>query len=201
MSRIVTFIHSSLDGVMQSPGSPDEDPSGGFKHGGWAPQFADEKLMSAIGQHMQTSGSLLFGRKTYEHFFKVWPNRTDNPFTPVLNNSMKYVASRTLKEPLPWQNSTLLSGDAEQAVAKLRRKTDGKDIVILGSCSLVHSLLRANLIDALTFTINPILLGKGKRLFPEGELFAKLRLAECVTTPKGVMLVTYEPEPTAGKAA
>src|SRR5689334_15510537 len=152
MSRIVTFLHTTLDGVMQAPGSPDEDRSGGFKHGGWAPQFSDEKLMSAIGQHMGTSGSLLFGRKTYEHFFKVWPNRKDgNPFTPVLNNTMKYVASCTLKEPLPWQNSKLLEGDAERAVAQLRGEK-GKDIVILGSCTLVHSLLRAHLIDALTLT-------------------------------------------------
>ena len=200
MSKIVTFVHTTLDGVAQGPGSPDEDRSGGFDRGGWAPQFSDEALGQAIGQHMGNTGALLFGRKTYEHFFKVWPNRKDgNPFTPVLNKTMKYVVSRTLKEPLPWQNSTLLSGDAAQSVAKLRQQK-GESIVILGSISLVQSLLKANLIDELTLTINPILIGAGRRLL-DNVPCEKLRLASSKTTPKGVIMVTYEPEQTAGKAA
>lgn len=197
MSKIVTFIHTTLDGVMQAPGHPDEDRSGGFRYGGWAGQFSDPKLGQAIGEHMGQTGALLFGRKTYEHFFQVWPNRKDgNPFTPVLNNTMKYVASRTLKEPLPWMNSTLLAEDAVSSVAKLRRQK-GKDIVILGSGTLVQSLLKANLIDALTITINPIILGTGRRLLSEGLPYAKLRLASSMTTDKGVLLLTYEPEKTA----
>ena len=200
MSKIVTFVHTTLDGVAQGPGSPDEDRSGGFDRGGWAPQFSDETLGQAIGQHMGNTGALLFGRKTYEHFFQVWPNRKDgNPFTPVLNKTMKYVVSRTLKEPLPWQNSTLLSGDAAQSVARLRRQK-GESIVILGSISLVQSLLKANLIDELTLTINPILIGGGRRLL-DNVPCEKLRLASSMTTPKGVSMVTYEPERTAGKAA
>jgi len=200
MSKIVTFVHTTLDGVAQGPGSPDEDRSGGFDRGGWAPQFSDETLGQAIGQHMGNTGALLFGRKTYEHFFQVWPNRKDgNPFTPVLNKTMKYVVSRTLKEPLPWQNSTLLSGDAAQSVARLRRQK-GESIVILGSISLVQSLLKANLIDELTLTINPILIGGGRRLL-DNVPCEKLRLASSMTTPKGVIMVTYEPERTAGKAA
>jgi dihydrofolate reductase len=200
MSKIVTFVHTTLDGVAQGPGSPDEDRSGGFDRGGWAPQFSDETLGQAIGQHMGNTGALLFGRKTYEHFFQVWPNRKDgNPFTPVLNKTMKYVVSRTLKEPLPWQNSTLLSGDAAQSVARLRQQK-GESIVILGSISLVQSLLKANLIDELTLTINPILIGGGRRLL-DNVPCEKLRLASSMTTPKGVIMVTYEPEQTAGKAA
>jgi len=200
MSKIVTFVHTTLDGVAQGPGSPDEDRSGGFDRGGWAPQFSDETLGQAIGQHMGNTGALLFGRKTYEHFFQVWPNRKDgNPFTPVLNKTMKYVVSRTLKEPLPWQNSTLLSGDAAQSVARLRQQK-GESIVILGSISLVQSLLKANLIDELTLTINPILIGGGRRLL-DNVPCEKLRLASSMTTPKGVIMVTYEPERTAGKAA
>jgi dihydrofolate reductase len=200
MSKIVTFLHTTLDGVAQGPGHPDEDRSGGFEHGGWAAQFSDETLGQAIGQHMGGTGGLLFGRNTYEHFFKVWPNRKDgNPFTPVLNNTMKYVVSRTLKEPLPWQNSKLLRGEAEQSVAKLRQQK-GDTIVLLGSISLVQSLLRAHLIDELTITINPMLIGSGRRLL-DGIPCEKLRLASSMTTPKGVLLVTYEPEKTAGKAA
>ena len=200
MSKIVTFLHTTLDGVAQGPGHPDEDRSGGFKDGGWSQQFSDEALGKAIGAHMGQTGGLLFGRKTYEHFFKVWPNRKDgNPFTPVLNNTMKYVASRTLKEPLPWQNSTLLGGDAERSVSKLRQQK-GAALVILGSISLVQSLLRAHLIDELTITINPLLIGSGRRLL-DGIPCEKLRLVSSMTTPKGVILVTYEPEQTAGKAA
>ena len=199
MSKIVTFLHTTLDGVAQGPGSPDEDRSGGFNDGGWMQQFSDETLGQAIGQHMGETGALLFGRKTYEHFFKVWPNRTDgNPFTPVLNNTMKYVVSRTLEEPLPWQNSTLLRGDAAKSVAKLRQQK-GKSIVILGSLSLVQSLLKAYLIDELTITINPIIIGSGRRLLTEGLPCEKLRLAHSMTTPKGVIMVTYQPEKTAGQ--
>jgi len=204
MSRIVTFLHTTVDGVAQAPGHPDEDRSGGFEHGGWMPQFQDAQLGQAIGQHMGNMGSdgaLLFGRKTYEHFFEVWPNRKDgNPFTPVLNNTMKYVVSRTLKEPLPWQNSTLLRGDAEQSVAKLRQQREGT-VVILGSISLVQSLLRADLIDEMTLTINPILIGSGRKLLDGSLPFEKLRLVSSMTTPKGVIMVTYQPEHTAGNAA
>src|SRR5690349_25030231 len=111
---------------------------------------------------MANTGALLLGRKTYEDFYRVWPSRTDSPFTPVLNNSLKYVASRTLDDPLPWMNPKLLRGDAEDAVATLRAQP-GKDIVILGSGALVQSLLRCNLVDELMLTIHPIVLGSGRR--------------------------------------
>ena len=192
MSRITAFIHLTLDGVMQAPGRPDEDRRDGFEHGGWAAQYSDPEQQKAVGASMMNTGAILLGRRTYEDFYDVWPKRTDNPFSAILNNTLKYVASRTLKEPLPWMNSKLLTGNAEGAVAKLR-KQDGKDIVILGSGALVQSLLRANLIDQLMLTIHPLVLGSGRRLFPDGGAAATLRLVDSKATSKGVVMATYQP--------
>ena len=192
MSRITAFIHLTLDGVMQAPGRPDEDRRDGFEHGGWAASYSDPEQQKSVGASMANTGAILLGRRTYEDFFKVWPNRTDNPFSTILNNTLKYVASHTLEEPLPWMNSRLLAGNAEDAVAKLR-KQDGKDIVILGSGVLVQSLLRANLIDQLMLTIHPLVLGSGNRLFPTGGAPATLRLIDTKATSKGVVMATYQP--------
>src|SRR5216684_3390557 len=144
MSKVVVFESLTLDGVMQAPGRPDEDRRGGFEHGGWALPYSDPAMGKAAGQSMATTEALLFGRRTYEDFYAVWPNRTDNPFTEVLNNTKKYLASTTLREPLPWVNSTLLEGDAAEAVARLKEQP-GKDLVILGSGELVRSLMERNL--------------------------------------------------------
>jgi len=118
MRRVVLNISLTLDGVMQAPGRPDEDTRGGFEHGGWARPYFDPVMGRVAAAGMAKTPALLLGRRTYEDFFAVWPQRTDNPFTAVLNNSDKYVASTTLKEPLPWSNSRLLAGDAAAAVAK-----------------------------------------------------------------------------------
>ena len=139
MRRITVINHLTLDGVMQAPGRADEDRRGGFTHGGWAQQDNDAVMGKAMAEGMAEGGSMLFGRRTYEDFYAFWPKQKDNPFTEVLNNVQKYVASRTLKEPLPWANSTLLAGDAVEAVAELK-KQPGKDIGILGSGDLVQSL-------------------------------------------------------------
>jgi len=148
MSKVVVFMNLTLDGVMQAPGRPDEDRRGGFEYGGWAIPYADPEMGKVAAESMATTGALVFGRRTYEDFYSVWPNRTDdNPFTTVLNNARKYVASTTLEEPLPWANSKLLQGDGAKAVAKLKEQP-GKDLVILGSGELVRSLMRRNLIDA-----------------------------------------------------
>jgi dihydrofolate reductase len=192
MTRVIAFVHLTLDGVMQAPGRPDEDRRGNFDHGGWAGPYSDGVLAKAVGESMGTTAALLLGRKTYEDFYSVWPKRTDNPFTPVLNNSLKYVASRTLEEPLPWMNSKLLRGDAADEVAKLRQSS-GKDIVILGSGVLVQSLLQRNLIDELMLTINPLILGSGRRLFPDGGAPATLRLIDATPTTKGVIIARYQP--------
>ena len=118
MPRIIVFTNLTLDGVMQAPGRPDEDQRGGFQHGGWGAAYA--AMSFAGGESMSNTGPLLFGRRTYEDFYHVWPGRKDNPYTEILNNAQKYVASSTLKEPLTWVNSTLLKGDVPQAVAVLK---------------------------------------------------------------------------------
>jgi dihydrofolate reductase len=196
MSKIVVFELVTLDGVMQAPGRADEDRRGGFEHGGWATPYADPVMGKAAGESMATTGAMLFGRRTYEDFYSVWPKRTDgNPFTEVLNNTPKYVASTTLKEPLPWVNSTLLMGDAKDAVARLREKP-GKNIVVLGSGELVRSLLENNLVDELVLQIHPLVLGSGRRLFADNGSGAALRLVDTKTTTTGVVIATYAPEKT-----
>ena len=190
MSRVVVVNNVTLDGVMQSPARPDEDRRGGFDRGGWALPYNDAVMAERMGQGMAQGGSLLLGRRTYEDFYRVWPSRTGNPYTEVLNNTQKYVASATLTEPLPWANSTLLAGDAMEAVAKLRERP-GKDLVILGSGVLIGSLVRHNLIDEFVLLIHPLVLGSGHRLFPDGVSLV-LRLTDSVTTTTGVVIATYQ---------
>jgi dihydrofolate reductase len=199
MSKVVVTNSLTLEGVMQAPGRPDEDLRGGFEHGGWALPYNDAVMGKMMAEGMAQGGALLLGRRTYEDFYAVWPNRTDNPFTAVLNTSQKYVASTTLEEPLPWSNSTLLKGDAAEAVARLKEQP-GKDLVILGSGELVQSLMRRNLIDEYVLLIHPLVLGSGRHLFTDGGAFAALRLVDSKTTTTGVVIATYQPaEPTAGK--
>lgn len=196
MPKVIVFTNLSLDGVMQAPGRPDEDTRGGFQHGGWAAPYA--AMSYAGGEGLSNLGPMLFGRRTYEDFYSVWPNRTNNPYTEVLNNAQKYVASTTLKEPLPWINSTLLKGDVPQAVAGLKAQP-GKDFLVMGSGVLVQTLMKHNLVDLYVLLIHPLVLGSGRRLFPEGSPFAALRLVESKTTPTGVVITTYQPaEPVAG---
>jgi dihydrofolate reductase len=192
MRKIIAFESLSLDGVMQAPGRADEDGRGGFAQGGWAIPYADEAMGRAAAESWATTGAILLGRRTYEDFYSVWPARTDNPYTEVLNNTLKYVASTTLKEPLPWMNSKLLEGDAASAVAKLKEEP-GKDIVVLGSGGLIESLRRSNLIDQYVLLIHPLVLGSGRRLFNDGSA-APVRLVDMKTTTKGVVIATYQPE-------
>jgi dihydrofolate reductase len=202
MRRIVVNNSLTLDGVMQAPGRPDEDRRGGFKHGGWAQPYFDSVMANVAGEGMAKGGEFLFGRRTYEDFASVWPHMPeDNPFTAVLNNAQKYVASRKLKKPLSWSNSTLLKGDAAKAVARLKEQT-GPDLVILGSGELVQSLMRRNLIDAYVLLIHPLVLGSGRHLFTDGGAFGTLRLVDTKTTTTGVVIATYEPaKPSAAKTA
>jgi dihydrofolate reductase len=191
MSKITVVNNLSLDGVMQGPGRPDEDLRGGFEHGGWAMAYNDEVKGRAMGEGIARGGALLFGRCTYEDFYRVWPNQTDNPFTEVLNNAQKYVASTTLKEPLPWRNSTLLDDDAAEGVARLKEESD-EDLTILGSGVLIASLIRRNLIDRYVLMIHPLVLGSGRRLFADDAPFA-LKITDSLTTTTGVVIATYEP--------
>ena len=199
MSNVVVLMHLTLDGVMQAPGRPDEDTRGGFAHGGWALPRGDS-VGAALGGIGQTGG-MLFGRRTYEDFFSFWPSQTNNLFTEVLNSTQKYVASTTLAEPLAWGNSTLLAGDAAEAVAALKRRP-GEDLLIMGSGELVRSLMRRNLVDTFVLLIHPIVLGAGRRLFGDGGPPAELRLADTKTTSTGVVIATYAPaEPAAQPGA
>ncbi|MET9489577.1 dihydrofolate reductase family protein [Nocardia sp. NPDC006630] len=193
MGKIVAVVSVTLDGVMQSPGRADEDTRNGFTHGGWALPYADPEQGRAVAAHWAThSGALLFGRRTYQDFYGVWPGRTDNPFSQILDKTEKYVASRTLTEPLPWQNSTLLSGEAVDAVRGLRAEHPELDLVMLGSGDLLRSLMRAGMIDEYLLQIHPLVLGSGQRLFDGVEL-GRLRVSDSVTTTTGVTIATYRP--------
>jgi dihydrofolate reductase len=191
MRKIVVTNSLTLDGVMQGPGRPDEDRRGGFEHGGWALPYKDPVMMTAMGEGMAQGADLLFGRRTYEDFFAVWPGRKDNPFTMVLDTSQKYVASRTLREPLPWQNSMLLSGDVAETVARLKEQP-GRDIVVLGSGDLLQTLMRHGLVDLYVLLIHPLVLGQGRRLFGDEAQRSALHLVKSVTTTTGVVIGTYQ---------
>ncbi len=190
MSKVLVFTSVTLDGVMQGPGRADEDRRDRFQHGGWAQPYFDPVLGQMVAEGMSEAGPLLFGRRTYQDFHKVWPGRTDNPFSEVLDRSMKYVASTTLTEPLPWRNSTLLQGDLPDAVAQLKQSPGG-DIVVLGSGELVRSLMRHHLVDMYILLIHPLVLGSGRRLFPESGPFAALALVDAKPTTTGVVIATY----------
>ncbi|HLG70937.1 MAG TPA: dihydrofolate reductase family protein [Chloroflexota bacterium] len=199
MSKLVVFENVTLDGVAQAPARPDEDRRGGFQHGGWGAPYMDAVAARVAGQAMSRPGVLLLGRKTYEDFYEIWPKRTDgNPYTEKLNKVQKFVASRTLREPLPWMNSTLLKGDLPQAVAQLKKQQTG-DVGVIGSIRLVHELARHNLVDIYVVQITPLVLGGGLRLFPEG-VANRLRLVDSITTTTGVIIATYEPVRPAAQA-
>ena len=195
MGKLVLFQNVTLDGVMQAPGRADEDPRGGFPYGGWAAPYADPEMGKAAGESMATTGGLLFGRRTYEDFYSVWPHQTNNPFTEVLNNTPKYVASRTLQEPLPWMNSILLKGDVPGVVAALKNQQE-KDVVVLGSGELLQTLMKHNLIDLYILLIHPLVLGTGTHLFRDGISYSKLQLVDTKPTTTGVLIARYQPQRT-----
>jgi dihydrofolate reductase len=193
MSKVVIQEHLTLDGVMQGPGRPEEDLRDGFDCGGWASAYTDPAMEKVQGERMGSEWSLLVGRTTYQNLASFWPKQPEsNPFTEALNSVEKFVASTTLTEPLPWQNSTLLKGDAVDAVAKLKEEHD-KTLVIFGSGVLVQSLMRRDLIDEYVLLIYPLVLGKGRRLFPDGGSHTDLSLVESVTTDTGVIIGTFRP--------
>jgi dihydrofolate reductase len=193
MRKITVLNHLSLDGVMQAPGRPDEDPRDGFDRGGWAILDNDQVMGAVLGKRMSQGGSLLFGRRTYGDFASYWPAQSDNPFSRVLESAEKFVVSTTLREPLPWNNSRLLSGDGAEAVATLKAQ-DGPDLVIMGSGVLVQSLMGGGLIDRFMLMIHPLVLGSGRRMFADDGPSAELRLVDSVATTTGVIIATYEPK-------
>ena len=193
MGKVIVIEHLTLDGVMQAPGGPDEDPRDGFEYGGWANQRQDPAMQEVMGAQMSSVWSLLAGRTTYEQFADYWPKQEPNPFTEALNRVQKYVASTTLTEPLPWQNSTLLKGDVADAVARLKGELN-ENLVVFGSGVLVRSLLPRALVDQLVLLIHPLVLGSGRRLSPGiGSTPLAFELVDSATTGTGVVIATYRP--------
>jgi dihydrofolate reductase len=187
---ITVLNHVTLDGVMQGPGRDDEDPRGGFAHGGWAQAGNDEVMGRVLGERMASGGAMLLGRRTYEDLLSFWNAQVDSPFTPALNGTAKYVASRTLSEPLPWPNSTLLQGDAVDAIAALRTDQPDTSFAIMGSRTLIQALMAGGLIDEWLLMVHPLVLGEGFRLF-DGVATPRLTLTDSVTTTTGVIIATY----------
>ena len=190
MRRIIVFTNLTLDGVIQGPGRPDEDTRDGFTHAGWGAPYA--AMSYATGESFTNTGAYLFGRRTYDDFYSVWPKRTDSPYSQMLNNAPKYVVSTTLKEPLPWENSSLIQGDVRSKLADLKSQP-GKDFLVMGSGVLVQSLMQYNLVDRYVLLIHPIILGSGRRLFVDGSPYTSMTLVEIKPTPTGVVIATYQP--------
>jgi dihydrofolate reductase len=192
--RVVVNEFMSLDGVVQAPGGPEEDTDGGFAHGGWSiPYFDPEVMGAAVADGMSTVGALLFGRRTWQGMAAAWPERAGDPYADQMNAVKKYVASRTLSpDDMTW-NTTLLSPDNAVADIAALRDQDGGDLLVWGSVSLVKALLAAGLVDELSLMIEPILLGGGKRIFPEDGTARPLELVKVVTAGTGVQICTYHP--------
>jgi dihydrofolate reductase len=190
MSNVIVFTNLTLDGVMQAPAGPDEDRRGGFEQGGWAAPFGAMQSQE-VGESLPGFDALLLGRRTYENFYGYWPHQKESPFSEILNNMQKYVASRTLQEPLPWMNSTLIKNVPEE-VAELKAQP-GKNIVVMGSGDLIQSLRQHKLIDRYVLLIHPLVLGLGRRLFADGSTMANLQLIDAKKTPNGVVVATYKP--------
>jgi dihydrofolate reductase len=189
MGKVIVMNHLTLDGVMQSPGRPDEDTRDGFECGGWAFPRGDQAMVVKMGERMGADHAFLFGRRTYDDLLASW-NAKGGPFKDALNDALKYVASSNPATRLDWPNSSLLHGDIPAAVADLK-ESSGTNLVIMGSGVLIGSLIAAHLIDEYLLMIHPLVLGTGRRLFPGGSQ-ASLRLVDSMTTSTGVLIATYE---------
>jgi dihydrofolate reductase len=191
MGTLVVTEFVTLDGVAQAPGEPNEDRDGGFAHGGWQAPLLEEQDGNAVFEQARSMDALLLGRRTYEIFASYWPGApAEMPFTGLLNSAPKYVASHTLRDPLEWRSSTVLSGELADAVQALKDRHD--EIHVIGSLDLVQSLLGAGLVDRLDLWLYPVLLGSGKRVFGDGTVPAALRLTESQTFPRGTVHLVYE---------
>lgn len=190
MRRLTVAAFLSLDGIMQAPGGPDEDTSGGFAHGGWIVPHWDDVLGEAVDRLFRAPVALLLGRRTYDIFAAHWPRVQDDPFADSLNAMTKYVATRS-PGPLAWNNSHAIGPDGADAVRRLKSE-EGPDLLTQGSSDLIQSLLAAGLVDRFTLMTFPLLLGSGKRLFGAGARPAGLQLTGCVTSTTGAVIATYE---------
>jgi dihydrofolate reductase len=192
MRKLIVDEWMTLDGVVQAPMEPQEDTTGGFRHGGWHKPYAEDVFMKWVVRNLNEAGGFVFGRRTYEGFAGHWPNASEEerPLAEPLNKLPKYVASRTLSEPLEWENSTLLRGELRDSIAALKGENGG-DLHVIGSTNLVQHLFKEDLVDELRVIIDPVTVGGGKRIFPDdGELRA-MRLAASEVTSAGGFIATY----------
>lgn len=191
MRKIVVSTFLSLDGVMQAPGGPQEDPTGGFELGGWSVTYWDEMMGEVMAEATSKPFAMLLGRKTYEIMAAHWPHAGEEDGAPIFNNATKYAVTNTLERPLDWQNSVLVKGDV---VAELRRlkEQDGPDLQVSGSANLIQTLLKHDLVDEFMIWIFPVVLGSGKRLFGEGTVPAGLKLVDSKVSTTGVIMTRYE---------
>jgi dihydrofolate reductase len=192
--RIVVTEFISLDGVVQAPGGPDEDTDGGFAHGGWSHPFFSDEVGAGFGEAMNAAEALLFGRRTWQSMAAAWPDRAGDPFADQMNAIPKYVVSGTLgDDDLTWNNTTRIPGD--EAVARIRElhESEGGDLVVMGSPTLVRTLLAEGLVDELRLMIEPVILGGGKTIFPGDGALRTLELVSTVTSGTGVHVCVYRP--------
>jgi dihydrofolate reductase len=195
MRNVIVNEFVSLDGVVQAPGAADEDPSGGFAHGGWHMRYMEDELaMQWVLRGINEAGGFLLGRRTWEIFAAYWPNAPEEEqvVAEPLNSKPKHVVSTTLEEPLGWQNSTLVGRDVAEAVAALKRE-DGGDLQVIGSSQLVQTLIEHDLVDEFRLMIDPVVLGGGKRIFRDDGALRQLRLSDGQVSSTGAFLGTYVP--------
>ncbi len=188
MRKIIVLEHISMDGVIQAPGGAEEDPSNGFKFGGWSAPYQDDVLGSALKKHLDTPCDLLLGRKTFDIWEGYWPHHSE--YWPGVMTATKYVASNT-RTSSEWQPSVFLGGDVAAKVAEIKQQA-GPDIHVWGSGNLLQTLMKNDLIDTFWLMIFPVTLGKGKRLFADGAIPAAFKVTETIVTPKGVIVADYE---------
>jgi dihydrofolate reductase len=191
MRRLIAITQVTLDGVMQSPGGPEEDPRNGFTHGGWVMPYGDDALSQAIGETIAGQFDMLLGRRTYEIFAAYWPNQGDNPIAKAFNKATKYVVTRTLDQ-LDWENSLRIGGDVVDGVRRLKA-SDGPALHTWGSSELLQTLIAAELVDEHRIWVFPLVLGEGKRLFENGVPPGSLALVQTRSTPRGVLINAYRP--------
>jgi dihydrofolate reductase len=191
MRKLIVSTFLTLDGVMQAPGGPEEDESGGFAHGGWSVNYWDEQMGQVMGEAMSTPFDLLLGRKTYDIFKDYWPNAPEEAGSKPLNDATKYVVSRS-RPTLEWSESVLIEGGAAEGISALKQE-DGPELQVHGSGNLIQTLLCHNLVDQYNLWVFPLVIGSGKRLFSDGTVPSALKLVDSKVSTTGVVMGTYEP--------
>jgi dihydrofolate reductase len=192
MRKLIVSTFLTLDGVMQAPGGPGEDDSGGFAHGGWSVNYWDDQMGQVMGEATSRPFAMVLGRRTFDIMAAYWPHAPEEEGGKVFNEATKYVASRSRPNLEAWSNSVLIEGDAAEGLAALKAE-DGPELQVHGSANLVQTLLRHNLVDQFRLWVFPLVIGSGKRLFSEGTIPSGLTLVDHKVSTTGVVIGTYEP--------